>query len=113
MPLPNLEEALIEEQKITEYLLSEDNSGGKKGFFTGFGFLLNEWQLLRDALFNHAKANEVTKVVESEHGIKYIIEGEMQTPDGRSTQVRAIWIIDTGKDAPRLVTSYPLKGTQS
>lgn len=110
MKLPNLNEALVEEKKITEYLLSEDNSGGKKGFFAGFGFTSDNWQQVREALLSHATAHDVTKVMESEHGIKYIIEGEMLTPDGRSPQVRAIWIVDTGKDAPRLVTSYPLKG---
>lgn len=34
----------------------------------------------------------------------------MQSPDGRLPQVRAVWIVDTGKDTPRLVTAYPLGG---
>lgn len=79
-------------------------------FFTAFGFTIAQWETLRNALLQHAVTHEVTGVFETVHGVKYIIEGEMQTPDGRSPQVRAVWIVDTGKDAPRFVTAYPLEG---
>ncbi len=50
MKLPNLKNALIEESKITAYLLSEENSGGKSAFFAAFGFSVEMWEKLRDAL---------------------------------------------------------------
>ena len=110
MKLPNLENVLVEESKITAYLLSEENSGGKATFFMAFGFTIDEWQRLRDALIQHAATHEIKRSAETRHGVKYIIEGDMQTPDGRSPQVRSVWIVDTGKDASRLVTAYPLEG---
>jgi hypothetical protein len=110
LKLPFLEQAFVEAQKITAYLLSEENSGGKSAFFIAFGFSLARPEELQKALLVHAVAHEVTQVSETPHGIKYIIDGKMQTPDGRSPQVRSVWIVDAGKEAPRLVTAYPLEG---
>jgi hypothetical protein len=110
MKLPNLESAQVEETKITAYLLSEENSSGKAAFYIAFGFAVGEWQRLRDALIQHAASHEVKDLFETRHGVKYIIEGDMPTPDNRAPQVRSVWIVDTGKDIPRLVTAYPLEG---
>ncbi len=110
MKLPHLENALVEEAKITAYLLSEENSGGKAAFFMAFGFTIDDWQRLRAALTQHAATHEIQRSSATRHGVKYIIEGDLQTPDGRSPQVRSVWIVDTGKDIPRLVTAYPLEG---
>jgi len=108
MKLPNLENALVEDQKITEYLLSDENSGGKSAFFLAFGFTVSHPQAMRDALLAHTKEHPVAQISETPHGIKVIIEGKMHTPDGRSPRIRSVWIINTGKDVPRLVTAYPL-----
>ncbi len=109
MKLPNLDKAHVPPEKITGYLLSEENSGGKSAFFAAFGFSLNQPETLRQAMLAHANAHEVATVSATEHGIKYIIEGELSTPDGRTPAVRAVWIVDTGRTAPRLVTAYPLE----
>jgi hypothetical protein len=110
LKLPNLAKAFIEPQKITAYLLSEENSGGKSAFFIAFGFTLAQPEVLSQALLAHAAAHEVAGVSQTPHGTKYIIDGKMQTPDGRSSQVRSVWIDDRGEEAPRLVTAYPREG---
>jgi len=46
--------------------------------------------------------------METLHGKKYIVDGELETPTHGAAWVRTIWIIDTGADFPRLVTAYPL-----
>ena len=84
MQLPYLENAQVEERKITGYLLSEDMSEGKVAFFTAFGFALARWDVLRDALMAHAAAHQVVRVVNSPFGTKYLIEGPLQTLDGRN-----------------------------
>jgi hypothetical protein len=109
LKLPNIANAVIEESKVIDYLLSEENSGGKAEFFTAFSFSSEQWEELRDALFQHAQIHEVIRTSESKYGKKYIIEGELSTPDGRSPLVRIIWIVDSGKESPRLVTAYPLE----
>jgi hypothetical protein len=40
--------------------------------------------------------------MESVHGTKYIIDGEIENPAGKVARARTIWIIDVGTDFPRL-----------
>jgi hypothetical protein len=109
MNLPNAETARIDREKITEYLLSSVHPDGrsKAAFFCTFGFQLERWEVLQDALTRHAANNPVTDVVESRYGTRYVVEGPLDTPDGRSPVVRSVWIMEHGTDAPRLVTAYP------
>lgn len=108
MQLPYLQNILVEERKVTAYLLSEERSEGKAAFFAAFGFTLARWDLLRDSLLAHAVSHEVARVVDNPYGTKYIVEGPLQTPDGRNPQVRSVWIVDAGTVVPRLVTAYAL-----
>lgn len=110
MKLPNVQYAVVPPEKITEYLLSETHPEGrdKAVFFRHFGFQLFEWEVLAQALLDHAGAHEVVKTVPSRFGIRYVIEGELQTPDGRLPRIRAVWFVSIDSDVPRLVTAYPL-----
>lgn len=108
MKLPFLENAVVEEHKVTTYLLSDERSEGKAAFFAAFGFTRERWDLLRDALLEHGASHEVFLGGNNPFGVKYVVEGPLRTPDGRSPRVRSVWILETGSSAPRLVTAYPL-----
>ena len=82
MRLTYLQNALVEERKVSAYLLSKERSEGKAAFFAAFGFTLARWELLRDALLAHAASHEVALAAITPHGAKYIIEGLLRTPDG-------------------------------
>jgi hypothetical protein len=103
--------AHIDERKITHYLLSFSHPSGrdKAVFFHSLGFHLTKWQDLRAALLRHARENKVSAKKESSFGVKYVIDGPLQTPDGRNPIVRAVWFIETGENQLRFVTAYPLK----
>lgn len=96
--------------KIAGYLLSDSHPSGraKAVFFCRFGFSAEAWELLAEALKRHAAEYEVAGIEESPFGKRYVIEGPLRSPDGRDPPVRAIWFIESGKDAPRFVTAYPL-----
>ncbi|MGE0826335.1 MAG: DUF6883 domain-containing protein [Candidatus Binatia bacterium] len=110
--LPNIAQALIPRKKIVNYLLSDTHDAGrdKATFFTHFGFTANNWEVLVHALRRHAVQHEITKIETSPFGTRYVIHGALQTPTGRTPQIRAVWFIDTGETIPRFVTAYPLKG---
>jgi len=110
--LPHSDEALIPQKKIVDYLLSPTHDSGrdKAIFFMHFGFTPEAWEVLAQALRQHAAQHEVAKVEASPFGQRYVVEGSLQTPGGRAPQVRAVWFIDTGEVTPRFVTAYPLKG---
>lgn len=113
MKLPNAENAIVAERKITRYLLDLDSENGysKARFFLAFGFKPDDWQVMATALIEHASNHEISRIDERPpFGVHYIIEGSLNTPDGRNPSVRVIWIIDSGDDIPRLVSAYPMSG---
>jgi hypothetical protein len=111
LKLPNYENAVISETKITGYLLSTKHRDGrsKADFFTRLGFSSESWQDLVKALLRHAAENEVAKIEDSPFGTRYVIEGVLLAPDPRGAVVRSVWFIETGEQIPRFVTAYPLQ----
>lgn len=112
MNLQNAQSAVVPEDKITGYLLSTSHRDGrhKAAFFLGFGFTAGDWQTLRAALLRHASEHEVAKVESTEFGTRYVVEGTIRTPDGRTPSIRSVWFVESDQDAPRFVTAYPLEG---
>jgi hypothetical protein len=108
--LPNHDRALVPREKIVDYLLSHAHRDGrsKASFFFSFGFSIDGWKILAAALRRHAAENEVAKIESSPYGTRYVVEGELHAPDGRTPLVRVVWFIDTGEAIPRLATAYPL-----
>lgn len=109
MKLPNLEQAEVAEAKITLYLLNPAHQTGraKAAFFMAFGFSAVAWEVMKDALLDHAAHHEVKEVAPMSEGIHYVVEGALICPDGRAPFVRVVWRIDTGSIIPRFITAYP------
>lgn len=109
MKLPNAEHAIIERDKVADYLLNSGHpdNGGKAPYIVAFGFHRDAWDVFAEALHRLAVTGEITKSLDSPHGMKYILDGEIETPAGRQVSLRTIWILDSGSKAPRLVTAYP------
>ena len=84
MNLPNAHLAIIEYEKITQYLMNSahPDNGGKAAFFVSLGFSEDSWQTLESALVAIAFESPLTKSMESPHGIKYIVDGTVQGPNG-------------------------------
>ena len=108
MNLPNADQAQVDRKKIAEYLLciSHPDSSNKAAFFSQFGFTLENWKILAESLPKHGATHNVTKVVESEYGTRYSVDGLLETPDSRNPYVRTVWIIETQSTTPRLITAH-------
>jgi len=107
--LPNHSGAVIDDRKITDYLLSGTHPTGraKAAFFTSFGFRAEVPDELKVALLGHAAGNDVVEAQVTSYGTKYAIDGPLESPDGRNPKVRVVWFVDAGTDQPRLVTAFP------
>ena len=81
----------------------------KARFFAGFGFEIENWEQLADALREHGRTYEVSSRQETGFGPRYAVEGELDTPPGRRPRVRTVWQMDKGAIAPRLISAYPLE----
>lgn len=110
MKLPNLKNVIISREKLIDYVLSETHATGKfkARFFRKLGFDETNVPLFEKTLRKIAKSQEVADIISSEYGTKYIIDGEIDTPRGKTTRIRTIWIIEKGQISPRFVTVYPV-----
>ncbi len=108
MRLPNAVHAIIQREKLINYLLSLTNEDGKPKavYFRTIGFAPTNVKDFEVALRAVATNNEVKTVEESKFGIKYVIEGLMDSPSGKKVMVRTVWAIDKGEKNPRLITAY-------
>ena len=111
MRLPNADVAIVEREKITEYLLNIEHRYGasKARYFARFGFTLEAWDVLASALREQAQRHEVARIYETLWGPRFEINGELNAPDGRQPRIRSVWQLDEGEIAPRLITAYPLE----
>lgn len=110
MRLPKAEYAQVAPRKLKEYLLSETHPIGrsKARFFGEFGYNESNVIILEQELLKIAKTEEIVETVPSLHGIKYVVDGLIMTPQGERIRLRTIWIVDKGQDLPRFVTAYPI-----
>ena len=85
MRLPNARLAVVDRAKITEYLLNPEHpdNGGKAAFFVTLEFSRSDWDTFADALRRLALTADVTESMETVHGKKYIVEGELENPAGK------------------------------
>jgi len=109
--LPNHASAVVPREKIVGYLLSVTHreGRGKAGFFAQFGFSADSWGALAAALLRHAARHQLAMTEPSPFGQRYVIDGELETPSGRSPTVRTVWFIETGDDRPPFVTAHPIR----
>jgi len=110
MNLPNADLAIVEREKIADYLLNPAHRFGasKARFFAQFGVRLETWEVLATALREHGQRHDVSRTKEMGFGPRYEVEGELTAPDGRRPRVRTVWQVDHGEIAPRLITAYPV-----
>ncbi len=109
MKLPNIEKAVVADEKILNYLLdiTHPDGGPKAAFFFRFGFSREHWETLRDELLTHAATYTVSSQRRTSKGMNYVIIGPIQTPDERNPIVCVIWCMLDDEDFPRLVSAYP------
>ena len=107
--LPNGDRAIVPEMKITRYLLDLTSKQGKSKaqFFIAFGFTMEAWEVLADALRSHAVTYDIAATRETPYGVHYVIEGALETPDGRNPIIKTVWKILDDEQIPSFVTAYP------
>jgi len=109
MRLPHAELAEVNPTKIGAYLLSETHSVGRSrwGSFGEPAWMSQRPISSPGGLLQIARTQEVVESSATVHGLKCVLEGELEAPRGRRLGLRTIWIVDGGQERPRLVTAYP------
>ena len=112
MNLPAADRALIQPEKLRDYLLSTEHPVGrfKAAFFGRMGYSRQGWQQLQMDILQLAR-NLRRRGAPNEY-LWAEIRGQciLRGPSGREARVTTIWIVKNGEDFPRLVTVYPGDG---
>ncbi len=108
MKIPNADAAFVPPEKLTDYLLALAHpvGGPKARFFRVHGFDETNMAELEAGLLAIARSADA-EGTESPHGAKYVADGSLPTPTGRSVRVRTVWIVEPADPRPRLITAYP------
>ena len=109
MTLPDWGSADVPETKLHLYLLSETHPTGKAKalLLANLGYDMNNVEQLQQDLLSIANSGNITGIVTSAYGTKYIIEGPLKSPSGNTLMMRTVWITEVGDLRPRFVTAYP------
>jgi hypothetical protein len=106
--LPKAEQAIVDLEKVSGYLLSETHPVGKAkaAFFKGLGFTPERPLELVWALQQLGRSGSVVDQEENRFGTKFVVEGILSGSLG-SARVSSVWFAATPSASPRLVTAYP------
>ena len=109
MRLPRLEQALIDPEKLSDYLLSPDHDRGrfKAALFATMGYGPENWRRLESDIRSMIAACDATPAGTSAHGQKFVVTGTLDGPARRPKRIRTVWIVRHGEQFPRLLTAYP------
>jgi hypothetical protein len=108
MRIPGAERAVADGAKIRDYLLSPEHpvGGPKARFFKSLGFLRSDWVAVQQIIAGLAESDaQLGK--QTGFGQKYVIEGTIEGPGGRTASIVVVWIVLAAEDFPRFVTAYP------
>ena len=108
MLLPNAQDAIIDEAKLRDYLLSEVHPVGrfKARFFAALGFTAGNWRAFDEALRTQHLTEPAVPGTAEAFGQAYTIRAILKGPAGAAL-VTSVWFLRTGDAAPRFVTAYP------
>ena len=112
MKLPRAEDAIIDAEKMRDYLLLPEHPVGrfKAAYLRTLGYSREHWEQLESDLREFHTSEDVSEVVESRHGAKYIIRANLKGPNGKEATIVSVWIVLNDEDVPRFVTAYPGEG---
>jgi hypothetical protein len=97
--LPRVANAILDDRKITQYLLNTVHPTGasKAKFFMSFGFSPGNWAELKSALLNHPLNNPVTSQTSSPFGQKFEVSCSLVAPDGKPGRRSSRFVPRSGK----------------
>lgn len=108
MKLPNGRMAVVADSKLLEYVLNPAHPVGRHhaALFEGLmGITRDHYLILKNALLEGARVEEVQPGQASRYGRKFEMRLSMEGPKAARV-VLAVWLIERGDDRPRLVTCY-------
>jgi len=106
--LPDSDRAVIDAEKLRDYVLSPDHEHGKhkaRVFLSALGIDRDSWEYLHEQIASRVKEAEVSEVRTGRYGLRYSVPMLIEGLNGQTHEVTTGWIIEQ-EGAPRLTTAY-------
>lgn len=98
---------IIQDEKITKYLLVYQPKSDKSQYLALAGYNLDNWELLKNDIIRSVEGYEIAKVTPTDWGTQFEVKSEWSGPNGRLIKVITIWQQDEGTEFVRFITLKP------
>lgn len=102
------EDAIIAEEKLTNYLLVPLPKDDKSQFLARAGYTLDNWQQLEQDLRTQVLTQPAEQIEVNRYGEKYVIRACLRGSNGVELNILTIWMVANG--TTKFVTLVPDKG---
>ncbi|MBD2006187.1 MULTISPECIES: DUF6883 domain-containing protein [Cyanophyceae] len=110
MRLPS--KLVIEDQKITSYLLVYQPKNDKSEYLALAGYNLENWEILKRDILNAVDGSKVTEITSTDWGTRLKVKSQWYGPNSRLVRVMTIWQQDEEADIVKFITLYPDKSQE-
>ncbi|MBW4580857.1 MAG: hypothetical protein KME42_14925 [Tildeniella nuda ZEHNDER 1965/U140] len=102
---------VIQDRKLTHYLLVYQAEDDKSEFLASAGYTLQTWQLLKRNRLSAMAIAEVAEVMSTDWGDRFKVKAQWDGLNGQRLRVIIIWQQDEDSDTIRFITLYPDKAS--
>ncbi len=100
---------LIQDQKITNYLLVYQPKDDKSEYLALAGYNQENWQILKRDIMEAVEGTEIAEVTSTGWGTRFKVKSQWYGPSGRLVKVVTIWQQDDESNTVKFITLYPDK----
>jgi hypothetical protein len=105
MRLPD--DALVAQEKLTEYLLRWRPEDDKSVFLAQAGYTLENAGRLMADIREQLMPLEAELIENTDYGPKFALAGVLTGPNGRALRVLSIWMTEEATGQTKFITLYP------
>ncbi len=107
--MPNLNKAVIQRARVSDYLLNPKKSKGKQKFFASLGYNMKNQARFQSDIREAMKTARVRASEPNDYG-RVHIQANIEIGINRRAKVVVGWVVDKGSTIPKLSTVRPYRG---
>ncbi|WP_107669962.1 DUF6883 domain-containing protein [Cyanothece sp. BG0011] len=100
---------VIENAKLTRYLLIYQRKDDKSKYLGQYGYTLDNWQVLKQDIIKAVQGQEIDEITQTDWGQRFKVKSQWISLNGKLIKVITIWQQSEGEDTIKLITLYPDK----
>ncbi len=106
MKLPS--SAVINNEKIKNYLLSPRKRNDKSQWLSKAGYSIDDWLKFKNDIRTQILILDAHFISKTQYGEMYRKSGKLKGPNEKTLNVCSIWMREFESDATKFITMYPI-----